>query len=414
MSPRKRSRSSSISSSDSQPRKRQRSSSDGSEPDKRLKVYIVQAKLSADEVASLYALVDHHSVNESLDFELTPSPRDADVIVTAVHMRKRLERHIDWALAKEKPIVTPDWLFNSVSAGELLPCGKFAALSELHDETVHNCPDGDDDSDTAASSPPTDSLLHLRSPSQEPAASADLDWKSRYACCRASPLVCVNQHLVSRLAIIRRSRELEDDKISALSYDHAIGMIKSYPYELTEDRLNEVNSLPHIGPKMISRIEEYLDNGDIEEAETIANSQRYQSLEAFTDLYGVGATTARKLYAAGCRTFEDVERYYGVSYEDEAEEEADLDDGLKTEETDDLHLASQHNDRASQHNDRKPPRPLRFAKPKIPSITPRVALDLRDDLDQRIPREEVQEIFAVIVRELNAVRPGCVATIVGG
>ena len=104
MSPAKRSRSSSYATSDESdhaPRKRARSSSasDSSDEHRRLKVYIVHAKLSSDEVARLYNLVETHSVDGGLDFELTPNPNVADVIVTAVRMRKRLERHVDWELA---------------------------------------------------------------------------------------------------------------------------------------------------------------------------------------------------------------------------------------------------------------------------------------------------------------------------
>ncbi|KAL1723700.1 hypothetical protein EV715DRAFT_190444 [Schizophyllum commune] len=402
MSPAKRSRSSSYATSDESdyvPRKRQRSSSssDSSDEHRRLKVYIVQAKLDSDEVARLYNLVETHSVDGGLDFELAPNPNVADVIVTAVRMRKRLERHVDWELAKSKSLVTPNWLTKSVEANELLPCGDFAALRELHDQTVKHCP-GDDDGDTVSTAPTSAStsksatkpsaaatsatgpLINLHPPTHEPAP-VNLDYRSRYACCRASPLVCPNQGLISRLAIIRRSRELEDDRISALSYDHAIGY-PSYPYEITEDRLNDVSKLPHIGKKMISKLEEYVETGDIEEAATIAASQRFQSLEAFTDLYGVGATTARKLYAAGCRTLEDVERYYGVH--------------------------------AGAKSSASTKRLTTTFKPKIPSITPRVALELREDLARRIPRSEVEAIRVAVVEVLDEVRPGCVTVVVGG
>ncbi|KAL1736401.1 hypothetical protein EV714DRAFT_199088 [Schizophyllum commune] len=410
MSPAKRSRSSSYATSDESdyaPRKRQRSSSsDSSDEHRRLKVYIVQAKLSSDEVARLYNLVETHSVDGGLDFELAPNPNFADVIVTAVRMRKRLERHVDWELAKSKSLVTPDWLTKSVEANELLPCGDFAALRELHDQTVKHCPGDNEGASTAPTSTASTSaksatnpstaatsasgpLINLHPPTHEPAP-VNLDYRSRYACCRASPLVCPNQGLVSRLAIIRRSRELEDDRISALSYDHAIGAHPvAYPYEITEDRLNDVSKLPHIGKKMISKLEEYVETGDIEEAATIAASQRFQSLEAFTDLYGVGATTARKLYAAGCRTLEDVERYYGVNS-----------GGSRTSKG-----------TKPSANTKKP---STTTKPTIPSITPRVALELREDLARRIPRSEVEAIRGAVVEVLDEVRPGCVTVVVGG
>ncbi|KAL1945250.1 hypothetical protein VTO73DRAFT_2101 [Trametes versicolor] len=44
----------------------------------------------------------------------------------------------------------------------------------------------------------------------------------------------------------------------------------------------------------------------------------------------------------------------------------------------------------------------------------RVALGLREDLSKMIPRDEVEEIGRVVMRELDALEPGCVSTIVGG
>ena len=49
---------------------------------------------------------------------------------------------------------------------------------------------------------------------------------SRYACQRASPLVCPNQALVRELDVIRRSRALEGEERSSLSYQRAASVIK--------------------------------------------------------------------------------------------------------------------------------------------------------------------------------------------
>ena len=53
-----------------------------------------------------------------------------------------------------------------------------------------------------------------------------LDSMSRYACRRASPLVCPNQALVEELSIIRQSRMLEGEDRSALSYARAASVVK--------------------------------------------------------------------------------------------------------------------------------------------------------------------------------------------
>lgn len=185
----------------------------------------------------------------------------------------------------------------------------------------------------------------------------------------------------------------------------------------------------------------------------------------------MGATTARKLYAAGCRAFEDVERYYGVDTgvgegregdgedgedgygegEDEDGEGEDADEKGKggAEELEEIIADAYIPDGWSQDGEdgngksrskRKvrsgkdarsskskgsriskgtkssatTKKPTTTTKPKIPSITPRVALELREDLAQRIPRTEVEAIQAAVVEVLDDVRPGCVTVVVGG
>ena len=72
-------------------------------PSKRLKgapgilashrIFILQAKLSQTDISEIFDLAD------SADADVVSSPDEADVVITAIGMRKRLERHIDWNLA---------------------------------------------------------------------------------------------------------------------------------------------------------------------------------------------------------------------------------------------------------------------------------------------------------------------------
>lgn len=69
-----------------------------------LRVYIVQAKLSSDAVKELYQLVEEFASSSSeteqaSEMELCSDPKKADIIITAVHMKPRLERHISWSVA---------------------------------------------------------------------------------------------------------------------------------------------------------------------------------------------------------------------------------------------------------------------------------------------------------------------------
>ncbi|KAJ7018344.1 hypothetical protein C8F04DRAFT_1277805 [Mycena alexandri] len=354
-----------------------------------VKLYLVQAKLTAQNISELFSLAETHNLRVSksqnratdpeIQLALCSNPEESDIVVTNVHMRQRLERHIDWNLAKEKAIVTPEWLRDSVRQRTILPCGDYAALRELKKTTVEHCPDSDYDADsdqgTGGASP------SARSESEEHVELTKAHYTSRYACLRPCPLVCPNQQLVQQLGIIRRSRELEGKDVNALSYDRTISLLKAYPYRLTSSKLPEVSTLPGIGEKMISKISEYVKHGRIRESETIAASARFKSLSEFTTIYGIGASTARKLFDTfGLRTMADLEEHY----------------------------ASRP---ASPTHHQRGERKLNTPAPVL-SIP--AALELRTDLDEKIPRAEVGLMHDIVMAELGKLRSGCLSTIVGG
>ena len=179
---------------------------------------------------------------------------------------------------KRKAVVTPQWLRDCVGQKKPLPCEEYVALQELRTETAKNCPDcnlapcacSDSESeteeasrtivpnvpqsplssstarlvgDTAAPTFPACPSEHGKSTTQFPAnllpprppIPTQLDkpnHMSRYACQRASPLVCPNQELVREFDIMYRSRALEGEERSGLSYERAISVIKG-PYVLS-------------------------------------------------------------------------------------------------------------------------------------------------------------------------------------
>ena len=172
---------------------------------------------------------------------------------------------------KTKAVVTPQWLQDSVAHGGPLPCEDYVAVQDLHDATVEHCPECNC-KPCACSAPPSTSptpilsprpshaeaegvpRLPLSPPASTSASSAralegekravsipknllppeppiptnvgKLSYTSRYACHRASPLVCPNQDLVRALDTIRQSRALEGEERSALSYERAASVIK--------------------------------------------------------------------------------------------------------------------------------------------------------------------------------------------
>lgn len=106
--------------------------------------------------------------------------------------------------------------------GHLLPCGHYAALSELPNETVDNCPDDKPNAHTSDLHQPRESP---KVPIVKPTTPRVFkNWTSRYACARASPLICLNQQLAIELGILCRSRELEGLSINALAYERAVAV----------------------------------------------------------------------------------------------------------------------------------------------------------------------------------------------
>ncbi|KAF7351119.1 DNA-directed DNA/RNA polymerase mu [Mycena sanguinolenta] len=387
-----------------------------------VKLYLVQAKLTAQDISQLFSLAEMHNLrvsksrnskSDSTKLQLCSASEDADIIITNVRMRKRLERHIDWDLAKEKAIVTPEWLRNSVQQRTILPCGDYAALRELKQTTIQSCPDSDDDTNHEEGSG-VDSLAS-RTESKQLAEKSKAHYTSRYACLRPCPMVCPNQGLVQQLGIIRRSRELEGKDTSALSYERSISVGLSLihsgisvPYLFTSlspqgDCLEVGGSLKaskYRGKKLSQRyylmmgkpsrshqpsrqISEYVTNGKIKESQTIAASSRFKSLSEFTTIYGIGAATARKLYDSfGLRTIEDLENHYA------SHEPPPLSNRFPNEE--------------------------RQINTPAPALSIRAALALRTDLNEKIPRAEVDLMHEIVMREVERLRPGCMSTIVGG
>ncbi|KAF7428757.1 hypothetical protein PC9H_007989 [Pleurotus ostreatus] len=340
-----------------------------------IKVFVVQAKLSPEEISGLISMVEQQSMRM---LELCSIPAEADVIVTGIQMKKRLERHISWQLAKRRAIVSPQWIKDSVAKEQLMPCGDYAAIQELHDETVHNCPDPKGCDECSGTSQPE-------------VAPSSLSYKARYACQRASPLVCANQSLAKEIDILKRARELEGEAMSALAYERAVATYRlAYPHVINPSKLEfDLAKISSVGKKVQVKIEEYLTTGQILEAREILASQRFRSLSEFNTIYGIGPVTARQLYDKGMSTLEHLESYYDIRAHNPVLEE----------QTNPNIIESQVK---------------RLSTKGIPEVTVQVGLALRHDLSQKIPREEVREMHVLVMKELETLQHGCVSTIVGG
>ncbi|KAG8221279.1 hypothetical protein J3R82DRAFT_1445 [Butyriboletus roseoflavus] len=356
-----------------------------------LRIYIISAKLLPGTLENLVNLVEEHTAHHgntasAQNFELATDIDHADVIVTAVHTRPRLERHISWEVAKTKTIVTPDWLRDSVNSGAIQPCGKYAA--DLRDETENLC--ARVKSGTPAlpeASPNPYGQVPISTDTEGSIKDTDLaalNYLSPFCCQRPSHLICPNQALAEELDIIRRARLFEGEERSTLSYARAIAAIKAYPHRFNDKTSrDDIAKLPYLGTKLTSMVEEFIQTGEISEAQKLLSSIRFLTLSAFNTIHGIGPHTARHLYSIGLRTLEDLEKYYEVT------------PGMIREGTVSLIEAG-------------PIKEIGVEK------SVQVSLTLRHDFSQKIPRREVEEINRVIMQELESIEAGCKSIIVGG
>jgi len=277
---------------------------------------------------------------------------EADVIVTKTGAKQRLGRHINEDISRQRKAVNPAWLEDSIERENCLPLEPYYAIKSLQG--------------------PSSVTLHPIQPTLSQSISgthqSEISHKSRFSTHRLSPLKCKNQAMVEEFAVVMRSRYLDGESRSELSYSRGISVLKAYPKTIRST--HEIAKLPGLGPKLRGMIHEFLLTGQMKAARQARASLRYTVLTNFDTIYGIGPTTARSLYDMGYRTFEDLEKHY------DAWEKAKGAGGGKS--------------------------------------AIREGLRLREDLALKMPRAEVEEIAAIVCARLESIRPGFQHTICGG
>ena len=126
-----------------------------------------------------------------------------------------------------------------------------------------------------------------------------------YSCERSTPLQSLNADFIQLLKRIRLVRELTLDEIGVRAYSTSIASLSAYPYHLRSSR--EVHALPGCDSKIAQLFHEYHTTGQLQAVRDIDNSPALTSLQAFHQIWGVGAVTAREFYyEKGWRDLDDI------------------------------------------------------------------------------------------------------------
>lgn len=119
-----------------------------------------------------------------------------------------------------------------------------------------------------------------------------------------------NLIIVNKLKLIREYyQKIENDSIRSLAYGKAILAIKNYPEEIIY--ANQLNGVKGIGPKIIKKVGEYLETGEMEifkERNILSKLEKYKENEKMkiSSILGFGQTRATELSHLGIKTYQEL------------------------------------------------------------------------------------------------------------
>ncbi|KAL9106844.1 MAG: hypothetical protein Q9227_008177 [Pyrenula ochraceoflavens] len=162
-----------------------------------------------------------------------------------------------------------------------------------------------------------------------------------YACCRSTLADSPNQAFIDQLYKIKQARTLTLDQIGERAYGTSIASVAAYPYRLRSAK--EVLSLPGCENKIAKLFSEWRESAEedkdryLQTVLDLEKSPDLKILRLFFKIWGVGAETARRLYFdRGFKDLDDVIEYgwkdlsrvqqIGLKYYDEFEEKISRDE----------------------------------------------------------------------------------------
>ncbi|KAI1759936.1 Nucleotidyltransferase [Hypoxylon sp. FL1150] len=183
--------------------------------------------------------------------------------------------------------------------------------------------------------------------------------RTSYSCERPTPVHPPNDPFIQELKKVRTLRTLEGDEIGVRAYSTSIAALAAYPHLISQPA--EVLRLPGCNEKIAALYRQWEANGFLEEVENAKKDPKLSALQLFYDIWGVAATTAREFYKRGWRDLDDIVEYGW----------------------DDLSRVQQ------------------------------IGVKYYDELQEKIPRREVEEIANVILTHANRIRKGFQMVITG-
>jgi len=124
----------------------------------------------------------------------------------------------------------------------------------------------------------------------------------------------MNEDLINNFSLLQDYFRSVNDRGRVIAYGKAVSALRMLDVEITN--VSQVKGVRGIGPKLRAKIKEYLDTGQIKAVEdkkelmktTTKKTEKEQTIQEFTTIWGVGPAKAKSLYEKGMRSIDELEK----------------------------------------------------------------------------------------------------------
>ncbi|XP_066927392.1 DNA polymerase lambda-like [Clytia hemisphaerica] len=120
-----------------------------------------------------------------------------------------------------------------------------------------------------------------------------------------------NKHITEKLEVLQKTYENSKDKWRAMGYKKAINSIKNYSKSLSS--FEEVKSLPFVGGRLAEKIWEIIETGHLRRLDHI--DEKSELINKFAAVWGAGPSAAATWAAQGFESLEDLEKNADLTFQ---------------------------------------------------------------------------------------------------
>lgn len=184
-------------------------------------------------------------------------------------------------------------------------------FSPNNSEAVSSERDGDSDASTLVTETATgleDSKLSIGQTVTNPRTSDSID--SNTSLPYSPP--DMNKNITEIFGkLINIYRALGDERRS-FSYYKAIPVIEKLPFKI--ESIDQVKHLPAIGKSLQDHIQEIVSTGKLSKLEHFETDEKVRTITLFGEVWGIGPATALRLYEKGYRTLDDLQKEESLTH----------------------------------------------------------------------------------------------------